>query len=179
MEVNHERPQIHTAPVVPAPSTVATPSVCDVVRCNCRTSPTARLAAIWFVVAIDKKYVRYNKLSNRVVAGPNEANCVTAAPPCVNPTTVVSTKLSRGSDNQINTVVLIKINNSRYVGAVDIVVVVVEEEDDDSSFSSMEDRATAVSLWIPKDDDDDDDEFAGSKGVAASADSTREEVAPL
>lgn len=50
-----------------------------------------------------------------MVAGPSEASCTTALG-CVKPTTVVSTKLNNGSDNQMSIVVDEKTNSVRYEG---------------------------------------------------------------
>ena len=66
------------------------------------------------VVAMLKKYVKYNKLSIKVVAGPSDASCTVAvAAGHVHPTTVVSTKLNNGSDNQMRIVVPQKMSNWR------------------------------------------------------------------
>ena len=69
------------------------------------------------VVDMDKKYVMYNKLSKNTVAGPRLASW-TIEFCCVKPTTVVSTRLNKGSDNQIKMVVPQKMSNLLYEGDV-------------------------------------------------------------
>lgn len=70
-----------------------------------------------------KKYVVYNSVSMRVVAGPMEASWITEVVPCDHPTTVVSTRLKSGSLNQMRTVVPQNFNNVRYDGTFSDVLV--------------------------------------------------------
>lgn len=61
-----------------------------------------------------------------VVAGPNEASCTTLALPWVQPTTVVSTRLSNGSLNQISTVVAQNLRSFPYDGTLSDIVLLVK-----------------------------------------------------